>query len=154
MINKTIRLFILFTLVSCDLETNTVNPQMSKTISESRQYDLLLSVGSPVDDDGNDFIKEVWLEKSWKNSIKNGKKYRELLGSINLVASLNEKVSGRDSTDFWYIIDTVGSRAGSGNGVYDLHVAKLVDSIQLFLLKGLDSKPIDLGVYKFRKVQK
>lgn len=154
MINKVLILFLLIVcFIGCDFETNTVNPQMSNSIRESSEHSLLLAEGETKVSQRNRLVKEVWIERSWKNSIKKGKKYRELLGPKNVVVTLNESKifdKGNYSID-WILTDAKGFKFGSGNNGYDLEVDTLPDSINLILINLKDSAKIDLGFYYFHK---
>lgn len=153
MINRCfVMLFMAFLFVGCDLETNIVDPQASGSIKESAKSKVLVSIGRPTNHDSS-LIKEIWIEKAWKNSLKNSKRDKEIFDSNQIVLSINENLKYKieDYALLWKMYDSKGDVFGSGNGVLILDEIGISDSINLSLFNINDSTRIEIGSFKFHK---
>ncbi|WP_367330664.1 hypothetical protein [Sphingobacterium multivorum] len=154
MINRWfVMLFLAFLVGGCDLETNIVDPQASNSIQESAKSKVLVSIGRPTSHNSR-FIKEIWIEKAWKNSIKNGKHYKEIFNSNQIVLSINENPQYKieDYALIWKMYDSKGDVFGSGNGALILDDIGISDSINLTLFNISDSTRTEIGSFKFIKI--
>lgn len=155
MINRCfVMLFLTFLFVRCDFETNIVDPQASHAIQESAKSKVLVSIGRPTNH-GSRLIKELWVEKAWKNSIKHGKHYKEIFDSNQIVLSINEnpKYKIEDYGLLWKMYNSKGDVFGSGNGALILDDVGTSDSINLTLFNISDSTRTEIGSFKFYKNQ-
>jgi len=143
-------LFLAFLFVGCDFETNIVDPQASHSIQESAKSKVLVSIGRPTNHDVR-LIKEIWIEKAWKNAIKNGKPYKEIFDSNQIVLSINKNIKYKieDYALLWKMYNSRGDVFGSGNGALILDDIGISDSINLTLFNISDSTRIEIGSFKF-----
>lgn len=129
----TIIVFLAIRFMSClgNIELNTVNPQTSNSISDSKKNAFFIAEYklAPADLRKGIILNDTWVEYVWKNTLKDGKRIKEKLSGIQLVMKTNSMVSlGFSDSTFlinWKIEveDNQLPGSGSGNGAYINYLA-------------------------------
>lgn len=78
-------------LIRCGIEINTSDPQFSGSIEESKEDSLFL-FELTCTNSGNNIFKfdKAWIEYSWKNEVKWGKRIKKRTDGVQLVIQISE----------------------------------------------------------------
>ena len=132
-----ITLITMATLMGCNLEVNTVDPQASSTIEESKRDGFFLKEYK-ADQLRQGFfeIKEAWVEYVWKNQLVNDKIVKTKTGGLQLNLKL-EMFMNNEFKEKRYLLDwemkNTNGFFGKSNGVYMLYLKdqELPDSFNI-----------------------
>ena len=152
-------LSIIFSLTSCNnIEVDTVDPQSSKNVAESKENGFYINEYN-CDTLRNNFLnaKETWLEYCWKYEIESGKVIRiktegkQLNMKISILNS-DSLVNNKYLINWRLEADNIGV-FGRGNGVYTLYVenTELPDNLQINLEKRINNFFINIDSFKIIK---
>jgi len=85
--------FVAVKFMSClrDIELNTVNPQTSNSIAESKRNGFFIADYKLA---SNDLQKDItlndtWVEYVWKNTLKDGERIKERTGGVQFIMKTN-----------------------------------------------------------------
>lgn len=128
-----IRLLIVITIsvvffAGCGLEVNTVDPQASANIDDSKKRKVFVKEYYHKNDSGRQVGNlQCWVENGWKNSVKNGKAVTKKEAYLQLVIKFldSEYITGNGAlpTD-WKLMEDNFGYFGSVNKVFDLAIGK------------------------------
>lgn len=115
-------IFLLIAFCSCSLEINTVDPQACESISFSKKYNFYIDTYQAAAGPFSKYVKEVWIEKTWKNKISNFKVIREEIGTKQLVIRLDSNFLFHNSDYLlnWEMSDSLYGTLGLRSGAYTL----------------------------------
>jgi hypothetical protein len=137
---------IIINLIGCNPEINTVDPQASSAITESKKNGFFIKAYK-VDQVPKDFfsVKEAWVEYVWKNKLVNGKAVKTKTDGLQLNLILDvfrgtEIVNNRYLLD-WEMKDEINGFFGKSSNVYFLFLkgTELPDSFNITIGKVKDN---------------
>lgn len=158
--------FLIITLFinSCNSQVNTVDPQISKNISESKKNGFFMKkITVDSTSDRNIQVEEAWLEKTWFYEIHNGKVMKVAKAGSQLCFKLKQLPSNKyniNKLDKWLMEYSVKETyVGISYGLYELSFNDLnvPDIISLDLINRLDLngnvKDTKVGVLIFKTIE-
>jgi len=152
---KVIAIFLYMVFnTACNLEINTVDPQASININDSKKDGLLISEYQSQEIPNFFDIKEAWVEHVWFNKLSNGKTVKLKSSEIQLNLKLSDFLNPEFKEDKyiirWAMKDKKNNFLGKSNGVYvmDLDNQKIMDSIYISICK-INQDETTTEVYRF-----
>jgi hypothetical protein len=123
-----VKYFLSLSFLSCNLELNTVDPQVSASIEQSKDNNFFLQEYSVIHSSCQAKIREVWVEFTWKNALVGGKLTKQKLGGQQLLLRFEDYDSTLMPKNkyliLWEIEESEYGSFGSSNGNYDLQLKK------------------------------
>ena len=145
-------LFVIWTFAwtGCNLEVNTVDPQASSSINESKNQKVFLKQYNVLSKDTSCLVNEAWVEYAWKNELDDSKKIRKELGGTQLVLNLDLQKLPVEINGYlisWELIESTYGKFGSSNGVFVLNLKGQVhpNKFQIYL-RGRNAKKEEMCV--------
>lgn len=132
----------LVSLLSCNMDVNTVDPQSSQNIRESQKNGLYIK-RFYLDKTSSQTIQidEVWAEYKWKNEASLFSKSKKKIGDFQMVMKIREfgqpNLSDGKYAISWKLEALNLGKATKSNGIYtfSLH-GKIPDTVQVNILEG------------------
>lgn len=84
-------LICLVSLIGCDMETDTTNPQFSRNIDQSKKDDHFLFEVNCVNYGDSLFrFDKIWIERCWKNEVHLGKRKIKRTEGLQMVIQISK----------------------------------------------------------------
>jgi hypothetical protein len=120
---KLISIFVLVVLASCNFDANTVDPQASESITNSKRDGFFIEEFTVDKEKYCSAPGEAWVEYSWKNRLRYGKILKTTTFGRQLVLKIDPKKFDLDPyyyIETWELKDSIHNILGSSNGVYTI----------------------------------
>ncbi|HYF31809.1 MAG TPA: hypothetical protein VD993_11880 [Chitinophagaceae bacterium] len=132
-------LLIALFLISCNADVNTVDPQASSSIENSKKDSFFIQEYNSTSRFAD--VKEAWVEYKWKNEASLFSKSKVRTTGVQLNIKVNDfKNPEFDENEYfitWEMVVPGIGTIGTGNGVYSLSIntGRVPDSVKIEVKK-------------------